>query len=61
MKEFQLFQIDPSRLVTCASGWKDHPVGHVVDVHTYPGPVHNLFPEASKVYSHRYKHVISNS
>ena len=41
-------QMDPSRLVTCASGWTDHPIGHVVDVHTYPGPVLNLFPEESK-------------
>ena len=40
--------MDPSRLVTCASGWTDHPIGHVVDVHTYPGPVLNLFPEESK-------------
>jgi hypothetical protein len=30
--------LDPSRLVTCASGWTDHPVGHVLDVHVYPGP-----------------------
>ena len=30
--------LDPSRLVTCASGWTDHPAGHVVDVHVYPGP-----------------------
>ena len=29
---------DPSRLVTGASGWDDHPVGHVMDVHVYPGP-----------------------
>ena len=34
--------------MTCASGWTDHPIGHVVDVHTYPGPVLNLFPEESK-------------
>jgi hypothetical protein len=30
--------LDPSRLVTCASGWTDHPVGHVADAHVYPGP-----------------------
>ena len=30
--------LDPSRLVTCASGWTDQPVGHVLDVHVYPGP-----------------------
>ena len=29
---------DPSRLVTGASGWNDHPVGHIVDLHVYPGP-----------------------
>ncbi len=29
---------DPSRIVNCASGWNDHPVGDVVDAHIYPGP-----------------------
>jgi hypothetical protein len=29
---------DPSRLVTCASGWNDFPAGDIVDVHIYPGP-----------------------
>ena len=29
---------DPSRLVTCASGWNDFPVGHIADAHVYPGP-----------------------
>ena len=29
---------DPSRLVTGASGWDDHPVGHIMDLHVYPGP-----------------------
>ena len=29
---------DPSRLVTCASGWNDYPVGHIADAHVYPGP-----------------------
>ncbi|MSR56532.1 MAG: glycoside hydrolase family 2 [Planctomycetaceae bacterium] len=29
---------DPSRIVTCASGWNDFPVGDVHDVHVYPGP-----------------------
>ncbi len=29
---------DPSRLVSCASGWNDMPAGHVIDVHSYPGP-----------------------
>ena len=31
--------LDPTRLVTCASGWTDAPVGDVIDVHHYPGPV----------------------
>ena len=31
-------EYDPSRLVNCASGGNDFPVGHVVDVHRYPGP-----------------------
>lgn len=29
---------DPSRLVNNASGWTDHGVGDVVDMHNYPGP-----------------------
>jgi len=29
---------DPSRLVDDASGWTDHRVGDVMDVHDYPGP-----------------------
>ncbi|HEX9727908.1 MAG TPA: glycoside hydrolase family 2 TIM barrel-domain containing protein [Gemmatimonadales bacterium] len=29
---------DPSRLVNNASGWTDRRVGHVADVHAYPGP-----------------------
>ncbi len=29
---------DPSRLVTCASGWNDFPAGDIVDIHAYPGP-----------------------
>jgi hypothetical protein len=29
---------DPTRLVDNASGWKDHKVGDVHDVHKYPGP-----------------------
>ena len=31
-------EYDPSRLVNCASGGNDFAVGHVVDVHRYPGP-----------------------
>ncbi len=29
---------DPTRLVDSASGWEDRGVGHVVDMHRYPGP-----------------------
>ena len=29
---------DPSRLVNCASGGNDFPVGHMHDIHRYPGP-----------------------
>jgi len=31
-------QQDPTRLVNCASGGNDFPVGDVYDVHNYPGP-----------------------
>ncbi|WLD13717.1 glycoside hydrolase family 2 protein [Planctellipticum variicoloris] len=31
-------EYDPSRLVNCASGGNDFPVGDVIDVHRYPGP-----------------------
>ncbi|MFI4862467.1 MAG: sugar-binding domain-containing protein [Phycisphaerales bacterium JB063] len=31
-------QRDPSRLVNNASGWVDHGVGDVHDIHVYPGP-----------------------
>lgn len=31
-------ELDPSRLVCCASGWHDKPVGDVIDMHRYPGP-----------------------
>lgn len=31
-------QRDPSRLVTCASGWNDFPAGDIIDIHSYPGP-----------------------
>ena len=30
--------LDPSRLVTCASGWHDANVGHILDHHSYPHP-----------------------
>ena len=29
---------DPSRLVNSASGWADRKVGHINDIHAYPGP-----------------------
>jgi hypothetical protein len=31
-------EYDPTRLVNCASGWNDFPVGDVHDIHVYPGP-----------------------
>ena len=31
-------QHDPARLVNCASGGNDFPVGHISDLHRYPGP-----------------------
>ncbi|MEX2730130.1 MAG: glycoside hydrolase family 2 protein [Candidatus Sigynarchaeum springense] len=31
-------QFDPSRLVSCASGWTDYEVGDVKDLHQYPFP-----------------------
>ena len=31
-------QHDPTRLVNCASGGNDFPVGQIVDLHRYPGP-----------------------
>ena len=31
-------ELDPTRLVNCASGGNDFPVGHIVDLHLYPGP-----------------------
>jgi len=31
-------QYDPTRLVNSATGWTDHGVGDVVDIHAYPGP-----------------------
>src|SRR5262249_46221379 len=33
-----LKQSDPTRLVNNASGWTDHGVGDVRDIHVYPGP-----------------------
>lgn len=31
-------ELDPSRLVSNASGWHDKGVGNVMDIHAYPGP-----------------------
>jgi hypothetical protein len=31
-------ELDPARLVDCASGWSDRQVGDVHDIHVYPGP-----------------------
>lgn len=31
-------EYDPTRLVDSASGWQDRGVGHVIDMHRYPGP-----------------------
>jgi hypothetical protein len=31
-------EMDPTRLVNNASGWTDHNVGDVIDLHKYPGP-----------------------
>lgn len=31
-------QKDPSRLVNCASGGNFYPVGHIIDLHSYPDP-----------------------
>jgi hypothetical protein len=39
--------LDPSRLVTDASGWTDKRVGDVLDVHSYPGP-ESPTPEADR-------------
>lgn len=43
-------EYDPSRLVNCASGGNDFPVGHVLDVHRYPGPfLPKITPERAAV------------
>lgn len=34
----ELIDADPTRLVINASGWTDKKVGHLIDVHAYPGP-----------------------
>lgn len=30
--------LDPTRIVSCASGWTDFEAGHVIDFHSYPHP-----------------------
>ena len=50
MTEF-VMAADPGRLVSCASGWTDFPVGHLVDVHVYPGPSLNVIPDVSRIYA----------
>lgn len=43
-------QYDPSRLVNCASGGNDFPVGDVYDIHRYPGPfMPRLWPDRATV------------
>lgn len=32
-------ELDPTRLVNCASGGNDFPVGDIYDLHRYPGPI----------------------
>ena len=44
-----VMETDPDRLVCSASGWTDHQVGHVIDVHVYPGPSLNLVPEERRI------------
>lgn len=42
-----LKMLDPSRLVTDASGWTDKRVGDIIDAHSYPGP-ESPSPEAER-------------
>ncbi|HTU26348.1 MAG TPA: family 16 glycoside hydrolase [Pirellulales bacterium] len=35
----KIHRLDPTRLVTDASGWADKGVGNVLDTHVYPGPL----------------------
>jgi beta-galactosidase len=41
---------DPSRLVTCASGWTDFPVGDIYDTHDYS---FNISPACGSNFEHR--------
>ncbi len=43
----RVHELDPSRLITDASGWTDYNVGNVHDIHTYVGPDAPL-PEAHR-------------
>ena len=38
--------MDDTRLVSNASGWTDHNVGDIIDMHSYPGP--DVFPTEEK-------------
>ena len=40
--------VDPSRLVSGASGWHDKPVGDIIDMHIYlgPGQPSSSFPDS---------------
>jgi hypothetical protein len=40
-------QLDPSRIVSCASGWNDYEVGDVRDFHSYPAP--SCPPSATRI------------
>ncbi len=40
-------QLDPSRIVSCASGWTDYEVGDVRDWHSYPQP--SCSPSATRI------------
>lgn len=43
-------QYDPSRLVNCASGGNDFPIGDIYDIHRYPGPfLPRLWPDRATV------------
>lgn len=38
--------VDPSRLVSGASGWHDKPVGDIIDMHIYLGPGNGMWSDA---------------
>ncbi|WP_318345474.1 sugar-binding domain-containing protein [Flagellimonas baculiformis] len=39
-------EMDETRLVSNASGWTDHKVGDIIDMHSYPGP--DIYPVEEK-------------